>query len=618
MLAMLRTSGILRWPTVLTASAAALNHPGFMRALTHRLVGMGSWFGDQGLFLTRLGCHLPESAAGLTSQWMFASSELFDTTSYDTSSYAVCFGRRASRRPSRPRSPQAIGIPKSGFHPRADFKLTCGHLPVLLQPERASVPWEGQFRAYGSRGMGHGGVSKGAGGRWWSWSTSRVCGRGHSSCERCVVSWTAKRRSEGDRQRPEWRIAWTNLVSRRSESKVRVIAFFGRFGTGNIGNEASLSSAVLAAQRLDPTAELVCVCARPDVVQLEHGITAVPIHMAGLLPGMPPGPRLLRIARWPLYELARWISAYRFLRRIDLVMVPGTGILDDFGDIPRGMPYDVFRWSLTTRLARKRFAFLSVGAGPITHPVSRFLLKYAVRFSSYCSYRDEASCSFMAGIGASTIDSPVMPDIVFALPRPARPAVPSAHTTIGLGVMSYYGWANEPAGGEDIFRTYIEKMSTIACRILDNGQSIRILIGEKNDERGVHALLETIRRRRDSDAGADRLIVEPIASMRDLLDQIGSTDAVIGTRYHNVVGALMMNRPVVSLGYAAKFVDVMTSMGLGRYCHDVEAMAPDAVLNDLDELLGKWEEFSPGVETGNQQYIEELERQFAALINITP
>jgi polysaccharide pyruvyl transferase WcaK-like protein len=431
------------------------------------------------------------------------------------------------------------------------------------------------------------------------------------------VSWTAKRPSEGDRQRPEWRVAWTNLVSRRSESKVRVIAFFGLFGIGNIGNEASLSSAVLAARRLDPTAELVCVCARPDVVQLEHGIAAVPIHMP-LLPDRPSGPRLFRIAQRPLYQLARWISAYRFLRRIDLVVVPGTGILDDFGDSPRQMPYHVFRWSLAARLARKRFAFLSVGGGRITHPVSRFLLKCAVRFSSYCSYRDEVSRSFMAGIGASTIDNPVTPDIVFALPRPARPAVPSAHTTIGLGVMSYYGWANDPASGEGIFRTYIEKMSTIACRILDNGQSIRILVGEKSDERGVDALLETIRRRRGSDAGTDGLIIEPIESMRDLLRQIGSTDAVIGTRYHNVVGALMMNRPVVSVGYAAKFVDVMTSMGLGRYCHDVEAIAPDAVLNDLDELLGKWEEYSPGVDARNQQYIEELERQFEAVIDITP
>jgi polysaccharide pyruvyl transferase WcaK-like protein len=410
-------------------------------------------------------------------------------------------------------------------------------------------------------------------------------------------------------------VVWKSLVSRRPKPQARVIAFFGLFGTGNIGNEASLSTAVLAARRLDPTAELVCVCARPDVVQVEHGIAAVPMYMAGLLPASPTGPRPLRIVARPLWELARWTAVYRFLRRIDLVIVPGTGILDDFGESPQGMPYHLFRWSLAAKLARRRFAFLSVGAGPITHPVSRWLMKSAVRLSAYCSYRDEVSRSYMAEIGASAVDNPVTPDLVFALPCPAKSSASLAHTTVGLGVMSYYGWANDPAGGEGIFRTYVDRMSTIACRLLDDGQSVRVLIGEQCDARAVDALLETVRRRRDGNAETDRLIVEPIGSMRDLLTQIGSTDAVIGTRYHNVIGALMMKRPVISLGYAAKFVDVMTSMGLGRFCHDAEAIAPDAVLDDIAELLGNWDAFSADVVARNQQYAEDLERQFAGLID---
>jgi polysaccharide pyruvyl transferase WcaK-like protein len=105
--------------------------------------------------------------------------------------------------------------------------------------------------------------------------------------------------------------------------------------------------------------------------------------------------------------------------------------------------------------------------------------------------------------------------------------------------------------------------------------------------------------------------------MHELLTQIASTDAVIGTRYHNVVGALMMNRPVVSLGYAARFDEVMKSMGLGDYCHYAESIVPEAVLDDLEELLGNWDGFSAGVDTRNQQYRRELEHQFAALINPT-
>ncbi|MFL6086423.1 MAG: polysaccharide pyruvyl transferase family protein [Mycobacterium sp.] len=412
------------------------------------------------------------------------------------------------------------------------------------------------------------------------------------------------------------KIFWRHLTSHRPKPKARVIAFFGLFGAGNLGNDAALTSARLAAGRLDPEAELVCVCFHPEVVRSEHGIKAVPIHMSGPLPDTPSGPRALRMVQRPLFELARWISVYRFLRRTDLVIVPGTGILDDFGESPLRMPYHLFRWSLSARLARTEFAFMSVGAGPIRHPVNRFLMKHAVRFSSYRSYRDDISRSYMADIGASAGDTPVMPDLVFGLACPANPTVTADNSTIGLGVMAYQGWANDPVSGEGIFRTYIENMSTIACRILDKGHSIRVLIGETCDERAVHALLESVRQRR-SDVHADRLIYEPIDSMHDLLTRIASTDAVIGTRYHNVVGALMLNRPVVSLGYAARFDEVMKSMGLGDYCHHAESIVPEAVLDDLEELLGNWDGFSVGVDTRNQQYRRELEHQFAALIDPT-
>jgi polysaccharide pyruvyl transferase WcaK-like protein len=399
-----------------------------------------------------------------------------------------------------------------------------------------------------------------------------------------------------------------------STPKRRMIAFFGLFGTGNVGNEASLSSALQAARRIDPGAELVCVCARPDVVRDEHGVSAVPIYMADPLPAAPPGPRVVRAAARPLYELARWNAIYRFMRRVDVVLVPGTGILDDFGESPKGMPYHLFRWTTAAVLARRRFAFVSVGGGPITHALSRWLMKCAVRLSSYCSYRDDFSRRYMADIGASPVATPVTPDLVFALPRPESSRPPTENKTVGLGVMTYYGWGNDPRTGAEVFRTYIDRMAAIACRLLDDGHRVRILIGERCDQEAVGALSTIIRSRRQGRIGVDRLIVEPIMSMQDLLAQIAETDAVIGTRYHNVVGALMMNRPVVSLGYAAKFVDLMESVGLGSYCHDAAAIDPDAVLADLEKLMVEWDVLAKTAENRVKQFIEDLEEQYTSLI----
>jgi polysaccharide pyruvyl transferase WcaK-like protein len=393
-----------------------------------------------------------------------------------------------------------------------------------------------------------------------------------------------------------------------------VIAFFGLYGAGNLGNDAALTSAIGVIRRLDPQAELVCASFHPEAVRSTYGIEAVPIHMSGPLPDTPRGSRLLRAVQRPLYEIARWISVYRFIRRTDLVIVPGTGILDDFGENPRRMPYHLFRWSLGAKLARTTFAFVSVGAGPIQHPVNRFLMKNAVRLSGYCSYRDDISRSYMAEIGASAADTPVTPDLVFGFPRPDHAAARADRPTVGLGVMAYQGWANDPVSGESIFASYVENMSAIACRILDKGYSVRVLIGETSDERAVHALVANVQKRRNGKAFEDGLVAEPILSMTDLLTQIGRTDAVIATRYHNVIGALMMGRPVVSLGYASRFDEAMRNVGLEKYCHHAEHVVPQTVLDHLFEVIGEWDSIARQVDRRIQGYRLENEHQLANLL----
>src|ERR1051326_335416 len=64
------------------------------------------------------------------------------------------------------------------------------------------------------------------------------------------------------------------------------IALFGNFGTGNLGNEATLQAMVYNVRRHLPTSDLWCVCPAPEKTALDLGIPAVSIR-----------------ARWPLWKL---------------------------------------------------------------------------------------------------------------------------------------------------------------------------------------------------------------------------------------------------------------------------------------------------------------------------
>lgn len=204
----------------------------------------------------------------------------------------------------------------------------------------------------------------------------------------------------------------------RTEPKL--IGLFGMFGTGNIGNDGSLESVVRFLRRAAPEDRLLCICGNPAAVEEAFGLEAVPIYHQP--------PRLSDRRATALLQRAPgratlWLHAARHLRRLKVLIVPGMGVLDDFSVSPLGLgwPHDVLSWCLLGRLMGVKVVFASVGAGPIRHPISRWLLKAAARAAHYRSYRDTVSKAFMESIGFNARHDPIYPDIAFRLPAPQRP-----------------------------------------------------------------------------------------------------------------------------------------------------------------------------------------------------
>lgn len=393
------------------------------------------------------------------------------------------------------------------------------------------------------------------------------------------------------------------------------IALFGLFGVGNFGNEASLRSAIDAARAQVPEREVVCVGAAPDVVSAMHGVRAVPIQMSSWEDRYHRSHRVVRLAIRPFIEWRRTVAARRFLEGCSAAIVPGTGILDDFGVRPWEMPWELYRWTRQAERAGVAFSFVGVGAGPIADPTNRWLMVRAARQAASRSFRDDGSRAFLAALGATTAGDPVVPDVVFGLSHlPPTPVRTTAPLRVGLGVMAYYGWENDPTRGSAVFERYVARLAELARGLLDDGHELRILIGEHSDEIAVARLTQVL-----GPDVAPRIAVEPISSIEELLGQIDQVDVVVATRFHNVVGALMMERPVVSIGYAAKNQEVLERYGLGAHHHPVDDFDPEDVRRDLDALVARWDVLHPTVAAQRAADRAEVrERYRTALMAPTP
>ena len=254
------------------------------------------------------------------------------------------------------------------------------------------------------------------------------------------------------------------MTMKESENKQKKIAFFGHFDSSNFGNESTLRAILYHLRFYQPDAEVVCISTDPRAASANHQIKAIPISEK-FFNSSPPRNLLLRIVRKLFIgipsEFKRWVDGLIRLRRTDMLIIPGTGLLTDAYGLKHWGPYNMFKWSLVAKICRCKLLFVSVGAGPIYSALGRFFVKSALSLADFRSYRDNASKQYLKHIGFRADNDVVYPDLVFSLPETVIPrqnnTKKSPRTVVGLGLMAPPGRYSTTGPSNEIYWAYLEK-----------------------------------------------------------------------------------------------------------------------------------------------------------------
>src|SRR6516165_920777 len=285
--------------------------------------------------------------------------------------------------------------------------------------------------------------------------------------------------------------------SSKKSRKIARISLYGNFGAGNLGNECTLQAVIEQTLRRWPYAQLLCFCTNPQDVRTHHNISAFPSQAVDKSPA-DRGPRgrlarsgargpvwVFRIAFWRIpLELIHWAKSLRAVSRTDVLIVAGTGIVADYMCGPLGWPYDIFKLSTLAALCRVKLVFLSVGVGPIHHPLSRWFLKRSLVLANHRSYRDEASSQYIEKIGFNIGHDAVYPDVVFGLSRSNLVSSLAAgqRRIVGVGLKDY----GVTEGLESkAFRKYLDTMAAFVAWLQEHGYGVRLLIGDVSYDTAV-------------------------------------------------------------------------------------------------------------------------------------
>lgn len=394
------------------------------------------------------------------------------------------------------------------------------------------------------------------------------------------------------------------------------VGVFGHAGIKNLGDEALIAAVIQNIRKKIPGAEVVAFSINPADTRQRHGIQAFPIRQSGepstapeasspslagrsqgsadgfraLLKGIP-GLRstviLLRksagIVKGLFLEPKFLFSAYRNLKDVDLLLIAGSQQLSDGYGGAWGFPFTLYKWMLLAKLTGTKVAILSVGAGPINRPLSKFFFRRVLQRVDYRSYRDEVSSELIRSLEIPG-NHPVFPDLVYSLDFPrARPMPPTgSQVVVGANPVPFFDDGYWPTSDPERYQDYVLKNAKFAEWLAKSGHAVLFFPTQvRADVRTINDIRKTMNGYGQS---PNILAGQTIETIEDLVSEISQADLIVANRYHGILISLVLNKPVLAIAYHEKSRALLTQVGQDDYVLNIADFKTEDLIERLQAM----------------------------------
>jgi polysaccharide pyruvyl transferase WcaK-like protein len=160
----------------------------------------------------------------------------------------------------------------------------------------------------------------------------------------------------------------------------------------------------------------------------------------------------------------------------------------------------------------------------------------------------------------------------------------------------------------------LENLASFVRWLLAQENDVRLLIGDHGDVRTTQDFRGLLREPL-SVCSEEHIINEPVSSVEGLLSQIAATDIVVATRFHNVLLALLCEKPVISISFHHKCESLMSAMGLSAYSLDINTLKADRLIEKFCDLETNAAKLKPLIKEKAREFREVLDEQYRFIFN---
>lgn len=295
---------------------------------------------------------------------------------------------------------------------------------------------------------------------------------------------------------------------------MKKVLISGYYGFDNAGDDTVLFGIISSLQKHHPAIDIAVLSNKPRETTALFGIPA--------------------FNRWS------FITILNQLKQADLLLMGGGSLLQD-ATSPRSVMYYL---SIVTmaKLLKKPVIFFSQGFGPITHPISKILIKKIVNKVDVITVRDQGSADDMRKLGVTRpIHITADPAITI---RPSDIDISLANRwlvnrndkkSIAISVRK---WKSE--------ENYKKVIANMADEMIRKNWNVYFLpMQYPADVAPSHDIIQYM-----EEPGA--ILLDEHMNFHEIISFIGNMDFVLGMRLHSIIIASVLGVPFVGVSYDPK------------------------------------------------------------------
>lgn len=435
------------------------------------------------------------------------------------------------------------------------------------------------------------------------------------------------------------------------------VGIFGHYGNENLGDEAIICAVIQHLRKRRENIQLYGLSINPADTEKRHGVPSYPIRrlinrsVAALQSNAKPSTKnetatnkpnssveqktsfKARLKQLPVIgyfftalaltldlvsifvkELLFLKESYSVVKKLDLLMITGSNqFLDNFGGT-MGFPYTLLKWSVLARIAGKKVAIVSVGAGPIYNRSSKYLFLLVLKLADYISFRDVASQELVQSFGFKG-ESVICPDLAHSL-------------IIDLKQNDYFGVCEKPVVGinpmpvydsrywyktdSSEYTAYVNKLAGFSAWLIQNNYPLFFYATQPKDENVARDVVDELNKLNKGMGNQAQVRVS-----RDIcvfFQNLEDADIVVTTRFHGALLGLFAEKAVLGICYYRKADDLLKEYGQGDYSMVLEDMTADEMSDKFLKLERNMAQIKSDICAKNKVYNDALGEQYDKII----